>query len=421
MATLPAPWPAPLSTGWNAPVEQNVQAAYDLASQAAAAATGVPGVVQVESFAGASDSAKMSAALTYAAAQTNKPWLQMPARTFNTGTSSYNMFPGMKIVGPGWFPGPKNLEIAGALPPGKWQTSCGTGTSSLINSTVTTNSVAVIGVAFQGTSGTQIFSSSGGNGVYPSYFSDLTFYGCKHAFGNPTSKYLMTQTIFDGHWTVLGGFADTQFTLGGSDNFLRCYVNIGTSSPTGGGKPMWIFDGMSKTDVHYLYVTAEADWAGVRVINSSTFGLKFFGGTYEGRSASNLATRAVFDIQGGNVVIDSPHLGYVSNAGSTLGVITQSGGQLVLRNPMYLLGTGVPATFPLLYQTGGTAQVERPMSLSGAACRVRWSNGTTDDIPLLGNGYTAAIGVSAAATDAATTQTLVNSIRAALIEQGLAI
>jgi hypothetical protein len=418
---LPQPWPAAGATGWAPPVEANVQAAYDLAAQAAAAATGVPGVVQVESFSGASDAAKMSAAMSYAAAQTNKPWLQLPARTFNTGTSSFTMYPGMRVMGPGWFPGPKNLEIAGALPPGKWQTSCGTGTSSLINSTVTTNSVAVVGVAFQGTSGSQIFSSSGGNGVYPSYFSDLTFYGCKHAFGNPTSKYLMTQTIFDGHWTVLGGFADTQFTLGGSDNFLKCYVNIGTSSPTGAGKPMWIFDGMSKTDIHYLYVTAEADWLGVRVINPSNFGLKFWGGTFEGRAATNLATRPVFDIQGGVTIIDSPHLGYVSNTGSANGVITQSGGHLILRTPVYLLGSGVPATFPLLYQTGGTAHVERPVSLSGVACRVRWANGTTDDIPVPGNSFTGAIAVPAAATDAATTQALVNSIRAALIEQGLAV
>lgn len=415
---LPQPWPAAGSTGWAPPIEANVQAAYDLAAQAAAAATGVPGVVQVESFAGASDSAKMSAALSYAAAQTNKPFLQLPARTFNTGTSTFNMFSGMRILGPGWRGGPKNLEIAAALPPGKWQTSCGSGAASLLQASTTVNSVTVAGVAFQGGTGSQIFRSSGGLGIYPAYFTDLTFYGCKSAFGNSAEKFLMTQTIFDGHWTVLGGFTDTPFTMGGSDCFLKCYVNIGTSSPTGAGKPMWIFNGMSKTDIHYLYVTAEADWAGVRIINPSDFGLKFWGGTFEGRAASNLATRPVFDIQGGVTIINSPHLGYVSNTGSANGVITQSGGHLILKSPEYLLGTGVPATFPLLYQTGGTAHVDRPVSLSGQPIRLRWSSGATDDIGVPGNSFTGAITLPAAATDAATTQTLANAIRAAMVKQG---
>jgi hypothetical protein len=60
------------------------------------------GVVQLSSFAGATYLLKMQAAMTYAAAQTNVPWIQAPPFEFeingNLGPSLYN---GFKFVGAG--------------------------------------------------------------------------------------------------------------------------------------------------------------------------------------------------------------------------------------------------------------------------------------------------------------------------------
>lgn len=348
---------------------------------------GAPGIVSVDSFAGASDAAKMTAALSYAAAQTNVPWLRLPARTFNTGSSTFNVFTGMKILGAGEAFGPKNLEISSGKPViGKWQTSCGNGASSLLQATTTVYDWIVSGVAFHGGSNSQIFRSTSNS--YACAFNNLTFYGCKHAFGSTAEKFLMTQVIFDGHWTCLA-FTDTQFHLGGSDNDLRFYINInGPSSLAGAGKPMIILASFSKSNIGYLYMTCENDWTGVRITGGQSNLTVFFGGTFEGRGATNLATRPVIDVQGGVAIFKSPHIGYVSGSSGTVnGAVHQSGGVLILDAPFYHRGTDTSAAFPLLYQTGGVAKVLQPIAANASEqVRVRWSSGTTQTAAFIANG-----------------------------------
>ena len=368
-------------------LEAGVQSAQATAEGALNSAAGVAGVVAVDTFSGASDADKMSAALSYAAAQTNVPWLQLPARTFNTGSATFGVFTGMKIAGAGVPFGPKNLEISsGKGVIGKWQTSCGSGASALLQATGTVYDWSVSGVAFQGSSGSQIFRST--VNAYACAFQNLTFYGCKHAFGSTSEKFLMTQVVFDGHWTNLS-FSDTQYILGGSDNQFAFYLNMnGPSATSGAGRPMMILDTMGKTDISgYLYLTCENDWIGLQVKGNQSTRLNVRGGTFEGRSSSNAATRALVDLQGGVLVMDSPHLGYVSGSGSTQGAITQSGGILILNSPFYLRGAATPAAFPLLYQTGGVARISDPIpGTAGEQVRVRWSSGTTDTIAAITNG-----------------------------------
>src|SRR6478735_544579 len=167
-------------------------------------------IVQVDTFTG-TDAQKMTAALAYAQAQTRIPWIQLPARTFDTGSTSYNLFTGCKILGAGVDVGCKNLEVASETAvAGKWKTSCGSGASSLLNSTSTMYDVCVSGVAFHGSSTSQIFRST--SNLYACLFNNLTGYGCKYFFGNPSEKFLMTQVVFSGHWTVLS-YNDVQFTF----------------------------------------------------------------------------------------------------------------------------------------------------------------------------------------------------------------
>lgn len=357
-----------------------------------AVAASLPGVVQVDSFAGATDADKMNAALSYAAAQTRAPWLQLPARVFNTGAATFSMFTGLKIAGPGFGLGPMNEEIAsGKGVAGKWQTSCGSGASSLLQATSTVNDVTVAGVTFHGGSGSQIFRST--VNLYPGRFHELTLYGGKHLFGSPAEKFLMTQVSFTGHWTVLS-YTDTPITVGGGDCSLWMAGYINSNSPTataGAGKPVVILDGLGKSDCGFLYITAENDWTGLQIKGAADKSVKLFGGVYEGRSQTNLATRPVVDVQGGSVTMYSPHIGQVSGSSGTVsGAVHQSGGTLTMYSPLYWRGSAVAASFPLLYQTGGTARVYHPVAgVAGEQIRVRWSSGTTDTAALHSNGVTA--------------------------------
>lgn len=348
-----------------------------------------PGIVDVDTFDGTTDAGKLSNAISYAMAQTHIPWLQLPARVFDTGTSTFAVGTGLKILGAGFPLGPQNLEVSsGVGVAGVWKTSCGSGASALLQATATVYDWKLVGIAFQGTSSSQIARST--VNAYACQFDNLTFYDCKNAFGTPTEKFLTTQGLWSGHHTC-EGFADTQFTIGGSDALFTWYLNADSpSSPAAGGKPIVIFSFLSKTKHHgYMYLTAEGDWEGLQILGSDTCRMDFFGGTFEGRSQTSLATRSVLDMQGGHAVFWGAQFDQVSDTASAVGVISQTGGTLELLSPEYDRGSGVAATFPLLYQTGGVARVDRPKaSVTGEQIRLRWSTGVTDTVPLLTNGYT---------------------------------
>ena len=368
-------------------------ALYDISDRADAAlaatvsTTGVPGVVQVESFSGANDAAKMSAALSYAAAQTRVPWLQLPARVFNTGSNTYAAFTGMKIMGPGNPIGPMNEEISSGKPvPGKWQTTCGNGASSLIQATSAVYDTNFSGITFHGGSNSQIFRST--VNTYAAEYNTLSFYGVKNAFGNISEKWLGTQFRFTGHWTAIATGAELM-TLGGSDAqlFMEGYLNA-NGTGAGAGRYIVNLQTLSKTDVGYMYLTAENDWGGVKVTGPVSSKLSFFGGAYEGRSQSVLATRPVIDLAGGSSYFYGPWLGQVSSAvGTVNGVIHQSGGVAYFYGGTYWRGSATDQAFPVLYQTGGVAQFHGlPVSGTSEQIRIRWSTGTTNSYPTPSNG-----------------------------------
>ncbi len=335
------------------------------------------GIVQMDSFAGATDAAKLQAAMTYAAAQSKIPWIQLPARTIDTGSTSFALYSGCKIMGAGANVGPKNLEVGtstGQLVPGQWNTSAGSTTGALLQSTSQMYDVNLSGIAFYSTNGnTQIIRSTAN--LYACEFHNLTFFGCKGAIGVSTEKALLTQVLFTGHWTCLAG-TDVQFYMGGSDNqlWMSGYLNIGSQTPVS-GKMLMNFNWMQKSNIGLIYVTATNDWGGIQVDGTQDYGIKIFGGIWEGLSPTTLATRPLLTVLGGCVDLFGPHLGQVSDsAGTVNGAIHQSGGLLTMYSPTYQRGSATAATFPLLYQTGGVAQVYHPRAaVSGETPRVRWS------------------------------------------------
>lgn len=345
------------------------------------------GIVHVRSFAGANDAAKMTAAMAFVqaedAAGRPMPWIALPSGSFDTGSSTFNMFSGLKIVGPGVPMGPNNIQINEDLVIGKWRTTCGSGASSLLQSTSTMYSVKMVGIVFHGSSTSQIFRST--SNLYACQFDNLFFYGCKHAIGSPTEKFLMTQMIWGGHW----GFSscvDTVVTWGGSDCSLwmgASFANIDLATD-GGGKPHVIFNYCSKTEVGKIYSTNRNNWIGIQILGDSARDIAFYGGEYEGYNPTTASAYPCIDIQGGTNVFYTPKTGQVGTAAQ--GTVRQSGGDAVFYSPTYRRSDLVADTFPWLYQTGGTAEIYSPRIMrSGEQMRVRWSSGTTDTVPLPSN------------------------------------
>ena len=122
-------------------------------------------------------------------AQSKIPWLQLPPRVFNTGSRSFVGASGLKIVGPGVVGAPLNIEVAGeSLIPGKWRTTAGNGTSSLIAMPTGTAiyNQCLVNIAFHGNTNTQIVHSP--TNAYVCWYHSLTLYGCGGGIGSGISR-----------------------------------------------------------------------------------------------------------------------------------------------------------------------------------------------------------------------------------------
>lgn len=254
--------------------------------------TPAPGVshyggVALDSFPGANYDEKLTAALNYAKAQTSIPAIFFPQARI-TLTKPQTPFSGMKLIGPN--PGGMmNLELASGQYVNHRVTY--TGTEPLFTNTGTLYDVHVSGIAFQGSLQQQFWRSTGN--LYACKFDNLTFYGFKHIFGNATEKALMTYTKFTGSWQVIGFPRTVQFHVGGSDCdfWTTGDINIGvTNTQAEGDFTIW-FDGMGKTNVGSLYLTAGNN-KGLRISgNTEASPINFNALRLEGYHSSNPATR----------------------------------------------------------------------------------------------------------------------------------
>lgn len=365
------------------------------------AAFGLAGVVRMDDFAGADDDAKLTAALTYAAAQTHRPAVMLPARqgTFNQGGRT--PFNGMRLIGPVGADGPKNLEVGDSVANHKVILNVGNGASAWFVGTGVVYDVFVGGIAFQeGNANAQFWHQplATAPGLFASQFHSLNFFGFKHIFGTPSSAAALTQVSFTGHWTVIG-FRDTAFTITGSDNKLwtDAIANIGSvQTAPAAGTPQAIFDGLAKSAVGMVYLTTSPGWAGIK-LRSGGDGVALYSPVIEGQSPTVPADQPLLVVEGGSWSLYTPNLNHVNPAAGVNGVITQSGGRLTLHGPRYKRASSASGSFPLLYQTGGTARINDPLCLTSAE-DIKWrrADGTTIDVypddqeP----GYTSAVGTS---------------------------
>jgi len=323
----------------------------------AAAATAVNGVVQLDSYPGATDDDKLTAARADVKIQPRIPPIQFPARAVSLSlTRTY--FNGMKLIGPGCN-GPKNLELAsGTYVTHKVTLNVGNGASSWMVGSGSVYDVFIGGLAFQaGNSSAQFWHHPTGT-LYACQFDNLNIYGFKHVFGMPTSKCLMTQVVFSGHWTVLGN-TDVAFTMGGSDCSLWMggYCNINSSAAGGGGKYQLVFESMGKTDVGKVYITADNNWRGLWC-RSNSCKLNFFGGEYEGRNSGVPCAGNLIRVDAGNVAFFGPWIAYGMSAPATTehAIIEINGGNVLIDRPCYGRGTAAE-TVPLIYVAGGRVEV----------------------------------------------------------------
>lgn len=346
----------PLSATRMSYIETGIEQAHLLVA-------GTPGGVALDSFAGATDDDKLTAALTYVAAQTVKPPILFASRQYNFSQTNRTVFSGMKLVGT--FYGnqqrsansiPNDIRFTGN---GAWWTLPASGNVF---------DVGMTGLSFQGNSNGIFLAGTAGAVLWTSIFRDLGFNLWKHVFGTPTVKLLNTAIQCDGWWNVNNSY-DTAFTLGGSDSNLWMNGMLIDSDPAfmqiaSAGKYHIIFDYQEKTSVGPMFMTADRS-GGIWIQGSESRGpLAFFGqGRVEGRNTSTPSYGSNIRISGGHASFRDWWVSYGASALNTQGrsgeggVITMTGGRALFDGCMYSRAATVAETVPWIYQTGGKLRV----------------------------------------------------------------
>lgn len=332
-----------------------------------------PGVASLDSFAGATDEAKLTAALSYAAAQTYVPPIALSNRLY-TFTTTRASFEGLSIIGP---PRSSNAEK------GTKNNACRVDIGGLANNTAWIDSGITSGsrfnvnlhnLAFRGGGTEGILSTGGTSQLYSCHMSGITTSGVRVSAG----KVLMTLALFDGYWE-LNNHTDTTFQVGGSDNTFwpdGGAIDSPTLNSPANGTPHVFFDFCEKTTCGQVYMTAEGNWGGFRqdgpdynTVSGNLGGpIFYYGMRLEGRNAGSPCNGALFKLNGGTAIVESSWTSYAMASPPTGhdGVFdVGSGGNLDLSKCFYDKATSVAETVPYVHFSTTTTNRGR---VSGIKC-----------------------------------------------------
>lgn len=334
------------------------------------------GGVTLDSFPGATDDAKLTAALAHLAAQTYKPPLLFGDRDHTFSQGGRQWFSGLALQGSGGDQRtshqetPNRLRYTGS---GAWWKASG----------AQVRRPGLRGLYLEGNAGAQFFDA-GSTVIWKAQFLDLGFGEWKHVLGRPGTKWLNTACTFRGYWNV-NNCRDTAFTLGGSDSNLWTDGMLLDSPPSlsGGfdGRPLLHLDYQSKTNVSRLYVTGDGIQA-VRISGSdNTHGLVLSQCRLEGRNDGSPSDGAVLRIDGGWNTLRDCWTAYATpgapaSRSGERGVIQVNGGNTLVSGGMYGRARGASEATPWIDVAGrGVVRIDGAAAVTSGRPLVKRSGG----------------------------------------------
>lgn len=356
---LPATMPAPGTTGWQVPLQANLDG-FTARLAAQEAAWGVP----LDGFSGTSDDAKLVAAMAYAQAQTRAPAIVLADRAYTFSGGPYPLYNGLRLIGsPGW--GAREFATTG---PECTVTVGGTALFSVPSGGV--KNLWFSGIQFRAASGTVNWltpTTDLGNGpiINDATFLDLAWVGFASVM---QARHLRVRI----DRTYVNSGTGTQFYLSGSDNYY--WQNggyISSTTLTAAQYYVW-FGHMSRTQVGPLYITPQVA-TGMRIDGS--YGDLVLSGTLfdsTGRTATTACQGSALLITGGKGIV-CDKLWFFNNAvnPASTGRNPADKGQLMVRGTAaeilingcswsgFDAQTGyTPSTTPAVYASTGVTGVK---------------------------------------------------------------
>lgn len=327
------------------------------------------GEAPLDSFTGATDDDKLTAAMSYAAAQTHPPAIRLGNRAHSFSLAR-TLYDGFRLRGNSTI---SNSELADASMGTKLNLS--TNGSWLSTGTTDKWDCEINGISAVGSSVTTFL---GGTGIFHcGLIRDVSFKQFKTVLGTQAQKLLMTASIIDG-WFQMQGTYNGGIHIGGSDN--RLFMTMGladasqaynTAGNAAGQFHFW-FDGLDNTHIGPLYVTAAGLWGAVKVTGSPYNGsppsnrgmIWMVGATIEGQSPTIPCNGALIRVEGGQLKM---HSGYIARAMSNptaqghtptdAGYVHVTGGAVLLDGVTFDRYTGQAETMPMVYNNGGRVRI----------------------------------------------------------------
>jgi hypothetical protein len=359
--------------------------------------TGVP----CASFAGTTADARLTAALSYASAETNAPPLQLEAG--GSYALSRTMFNGLCVFG-SMVPRAFNAEISGSR--AEFDMNF-TGSGVWWNQTTgTIYNVAIGGFSVSSTGGLGTFMNC--SDMRESVFWDTQTINFKYTWGTPTSPAVMTDCKASGSFTVNAG-SGTPVSLISSDSNFDWKINIGAGGTDGLGKPLMLLR-CGKTTFGAMYFTARLGWYALNLQGDeiSFVGNTFApGGRFEGQNRTTPSDGALIICEGGgwnfsgqqniNYGMSNPSLAnntagsraVPSGSGMTTtrndrGMVQVNGGNLSFDGITYDRTSTVAQTVPLACVAGGKLKLTNVRT--GAKGGTTWSAVPVVNVPASGTG-----------------------------------
>lgn len=335
-------------------MDQGIYDAHNVVAQ------GRPGSVRyLSEFAGANDDAKLTAFMSYAAAQTYKGITvildENRLYTFSTGQ---NLYDGFSIQGSAR---PQD-QARGSKPLGQQvNMRMSGGWFNLTQSS--TFGCSFQGLSLDGTSSNRLVSGHASNVLWTSVFRDISCQNAANVLGSVATKLLITACTVDGWWNV-NNVQERAFNFGGSDFYFSPSMLLLDSPPAlmpDNGYLMSLSN-LSNTWISNIYCTADSH-SGLRIDSGTSDDAVWIKNcVWEGRNNTEYSAGALIRQSGGQTILRDNRFAYAmanpSLSGlNDLGVIHVSGGKMLVDGCTYRKQSSVAETVPLIYVTGASTRV----------------------------------------------------------------
>jgi hypothetical protein len=366
------------------------------ATSAISALAGKYGHILIDDCTGADDDAKLTTALTAAAAATYPPVIQFANKQYTFTTRGRAPYEGLRLQGPVGFNLPERnsqTKMSNRIHLNFDSSSDGAGWFHQAAGNVFQVAMDNLSLTGGGTQASFLTCASDSTQWFALYLRDISSTGLRTLLGRQAQALAGTACYFDGNWEINNSY-NGAIHVKGSDFSMwtggNLQIDSGTSfNSTGsanGQFHVW-FDFCDKATVGPMYMTAEGGWNGVKVSGPSNPRTSTSNNTgrvmgaqwrVEGRNKAAACNGSLIRIEGGSLSLSQAWTSYAMVSPSTpghspadAGVIHMENGILHLWNTCYDRATGVgedtadTGFAPLLYNNAGKAYVNEVEFTSG--------------------------------------------------------